>query len=113
MILFCAGRFASLEAVQPVSGGHRGIGDGMTEVGMIALCGGHPLPDLLRALAPVAALAGCVVLGILYLLRGAAMERAVMTRANRRQRTVMHGDRRRAMPRSGLSAAEAAVPVVP
>jgi hypothetical protein len=76
--MICAGRIASLEAVPQV-------GDGMAEMRMIVLCGGHTLPDLLRDLAPVAALAGGVVLGILYLLHTAGMERGVMSRASRRQ----------------------------
>lgn len=83
--MICYGRFASLDAVQHVPGGLPGRGDGMAEMGTIVLCGGHPLPDLLRDLAPVAALSGGVVLGILYLLRSAAMERGVVSRASRRQ----------------------------
>lgn len=74
--MICAGRIASLEAVPQV-------GDGMAEMGMIALCGGNPLPDLLRDLAPVAALAGGVVIGILYLLRGAGMENGMSRRTRR------------------------------
>ena len=76
----------SLDAVQPAPGGLAGTVDGMGQMGMIVLCGGGDrLAGFLRDLAPVAALAAGVVLGILYLLRGAVMERAVMSRASRRQ----------------------------
>lgn len=74
--MICAGSFASLDAVPQ-------IGDGMAEVGVIVLCGGNPLHEFLQALAPVAALAGGVVLGILYLLRGVRMENGMSRRARR------------------------------
>jgi hypothetical protein len=36
---------------------------------MLALCGGHPLPGLLRDAAPVLGLAGAASIGIVYLWR--------------------------------------------
>lgn len=70
------GIIQSLQALVCAAGGFPGVGAPAEQerFALAVLCGGHSLGGFVREVTPAAALFGGVVIGILYLWRGVAVE---------------------------------------